>query len=103
MSVYHYSIGVCFRDKQITSMPIYVLISDDAMDDDSFIDEVNYKGPSAELEQIICDKLNCLANQMSKAIGVSDGTFNDLLEYSFPIELVSSDPVDKAHDYVYVE
>lgn len=84
-------------------MPVYVRMSESSMDDDCFVDEINAMGPTAEFEVMLEKKLSVLGNKMSQAINAPNGTFDGLLEYSLPIELVSSEPVDVEPDYEYVE
>lgn len=104
MPVLRYDIGVYVSStKTGFSMPVYVQVSDKCHQDgdDPFSEDVNGCGPSGELEQILAKKLYTLERKMAKAIDVSEDRFRDMLEYSFPMELYSNDPVEKEPDYVY--
>jgi len=101
MNTYKYIIGIVLGNSGVLKLPIYVSMDPKCLD--SFSSNVNCCGPDPKFEKMLAKKVAMLETTMENAIGAHPGSLKDVLEYTFPLELYDSHPIDVQPDYIHME
>jgi len=103
MPVYKYIFGVYIGSKKITSLPLYVEESKRDHDQALFRDIVNGCGDCSQaLHNALMKKISSLSETLAQICDSAPEIWKDLLDYSFPVELWSSDILDEQPDYTFI-